>query len=155
MTFTPTHFQISFILYLADYKHLKFNDHYVYPDWAYTLGWMMTLSSVLMVPLWAVGLMFFATGNFRQVSFLCVGWTSPEPFLIMIIWCFYFLHFLASIAFDKPLLSCWGTSLAECSSCWTYCRAEKFYRGDLVWVQISIHAFSIACIFKVMVHTII
>lgn len=73
MTVVPTHSQISFILYFTDYKHLKFNDWYVYPDWAYTLGWMMTLSSVLMVPLWAAGLMFFTAGTFRQVTLLLLG----------------------------------------------------------------------------------
>ncbi|XP_068190585.1 sodium- and chloride-dependent GABA transporter 3-like [Antennarius striatus] len=46
---------ISFILYLIDYKHLQFNDSYIYPDWAYALGWIMTLSSVLMVPFGAIG----------------------------------------------------------------------------------------------------
>nr|XP_043901557.1 sodium- and chloride-dependent betaine transporter-like [Solea senegalensis] len=45
----------SFILYLVGYTHLKINDWYVYPDWAYTLGWAMTLSSILIGPLWAAG----------------------------------------------------------------------------------------------------
>ncbi|XP_042353419.1 sodium- and chloride-dependent GABA transporter 3-like [Plectropomus leopardus] len=63
---------ISFILYLVDYKHLKFNDWYSYPDWAYALGLTMTLSSVLMVPLWAARQMCFTAGTFRQrFSFLC------------------------------------------------------------------------------------
>ncbi|XP_019966975.1 sodium- and chloride-dependent GABA transporter 3-like [Paralichthys olivaceus] len=63
---------ISFVLYLVDYKHLKFNDSYTYPDWAYTLGWAMTLSSVLMVPLWAAGLMCVTPGSFTQrLSVLC------------------------------------------------------------------------------------
>ncbi|CAK6974776.1 sodium- and chloride-dependent betaine transporter-like, partial [Scomber scombrus] len=57
---------ISFILYLIDYTHLKINDWYVYPDWAYTIGWTMTLSSILMVPLWAAGQMCFTAGTFRQ-----------------------------------------------------------------------------------------
>ncbi|XP_053186777.1 sodium- and chloride-dependent betaine transporter-like [Scomber japonicus] len=57
---------ISFILYLVDYTHLKINDWYVYPDWAYTIGWTMTLSSILMVPLWAAGQMFLTAGTFRQ-----------------------------------------------------------------------------------------
>ena len=60
--------QITLILYLIDYKALKFNDWYVYPDWAYALGWTMTLSSVLMVPLWAAGQMCLTAGTFRQVS---------------------------------------------------------------------------------------
>uniref|UniRef100_A0A8P4G8H9 Transporter n=1 Tax=Dicentrarchus labrax TaxID=13489 RepID=A0A8P4G8H9_DICLA len=58
----------SFMLYLVDYKHLKINDWYTYPDWAYALGWTMTLSSVLMVPLWAAGQMCLTAGTFRQVS---------------------------------------------------------------------------------------
>uniref|UniRef100_A0A3Q3AYS7 Sodium- and chloride-dependent GABA transporter 3-like n=1 Tax=Kryptolebias marmoratus TaxID=37003 RepID=A0A3Q3AYS7_KRYMA len=58
---------ISFILHLVDYKHLKINE-YVYPDWAYALGWTITLSSVLMVPLWAAGQLCFTPGTFRQVG---------------------------------------------------------------------------------------
>ncbi|CAI5640467.1 unnamed protein product [Oreochromis niloticus] len=56
----------SFILYLVDYQHLKINNSYVYPDWAYTLGWAMTLSSVLMVPLFAAVQMYLTPGTFRQ-----------------------------------------------------------------------------------------
>ena len=55
-------------MYLVDYTHLRINDSYVYPDWAYALGWTMTLSSVLMVPLWAAGQMCLTAGTFRQVS---------------------------------------------------------------------------------------
>ncbi|XP_028448841.1 sodium- and chloride-dependent GABA transporter 3-like [Perca flavescens] len=51
---------------------LLINDWYVYPDWAYALGWTMTLSSVLMVPLWAAGQMCLTAGTFRQrLSILC------------------------------------------------------------------------------------
>ncbi|KAG7220004.1 hypothetical protein INR49_009324 [Caranx melampygus] len=57
--------EISFILYLVGYTHLKV-DHYTYPDWAYALGWIMTLSSVLMVPLWAAGQMCLTPGTFTQ-----------------------------------------------------------------------------------------
>ncbi|XP_068195978.1 sodium- and chloride-dependent GABA transporter 3-like [Antennarius striatus] len=56
---------ISFILYLVNYQHLVIND-YIYPDWAYALGWSMTLSSVLIVPLWAAGQICFTPGTFRQ-----------------------------------------------------------------------------------------
>nr|XP_046265083.1 sodium- and chloride-dependent GABA transporter 3-like [Scatophagus argus] len=63
---------ISFILYLVDYKHLRINDWYVYPDWAYALGWTMTLSSVLLVPLCAAVQMILTAGTFRQrLSVLC------------------------------------------------------------------------------------
>ncbi|XP_035027243.2 sodium- and chloride-dependent betaine transporter [Hippoglossus stenolepis] len=63
---------ISFILYMVDYEQLKVNDSYTYPDWAYSLGWAMTLSSVVMVPLWAAGLMCVTPGSFTQrLSVLC------------------------------------------------------------------------------------
>lgn len=59
--------QISIIVFAVNFKHLKINDWYVYPDWAYALGWMMTTSSVIMVPLWAVIQMCWTTGTFREV----------------------------------------------------------------------------------------
>lgn len=49
------------------YKPLLVNNSYVYPDWAYALGWAMTLSSVTMVPLKAAGLMCTTTGTFKKV----------------------------------------------------------------------------------------
>ncbi|XP_068195986.1 sodium- and chloride-dependent GABA transporter 3-like [Antennarius striatus] len=62
---------IPFIMSLVNYKHLKFND-YLYPDWAYSLGWVMTLSSVLMIPLWAAGRVCLTPGTFRErLSVLC------------------------------------------------------------------------------------
>lgn len=60
--------QISFILYLVDYKDLRVNDGYIYPDWAYTVGWIMTFSSAIMVPLWAVGEIGLTAGTFKQVG---------------------------------------------------------------------------------------
>uniref|UniRef100_H3BYJ2 Uncharacterized protein n=1 Tax=Tetraodon nigroviridis TaxID=99883 RepID=H3BYJ2_TETNG len=63
---------ISIILYLVNFKHLKINDWYVYPDWAYALGWMMTASSVIMVPLWVVIQMSWTAGTFRErLAALC------------------------------------------------------------------------------------
>uniref|UniRef100_A0A8C3A535 Transporter n=1 Tax=Cyclopterus lumpus TaxID=8103 RepID=A0A8C3A535_CYCLU len=58
------------LLSLVSQKWLNtfINDWYTYPDWAYALGWAMTLSSVLMVPLWAAGQMCVTAGTFRQVS---------------------------------------------------------------------------------------
>ena len=66
-TARPCSSQISLCLYMVDYKELKINDSYTYPAWAYGLGWAMTLSSVLMVPLWAAGLMWVTPGSFTQV----------------------------------------------------------------------------------------
>lgn len=70
--------QTSLILFIVNFKHLKINDWYVYPDWAYALGWMMTISSVIMVPLWAVFQMCWTAGTFREVCLapiqLLISW---------------------------------------------------------------------------------
>ncbi|XP_015242449.1 PREDICTED: sodium- and chloride-dependent betaine transporter-like [Cyprinodon variegatus] len=71
---------VSLILYLVDYQHLRINDWYVYPDWSYALGWILTLSSVAMVPLWAVGQLCVTTGTIRQrLSILCCPADNPVP----------------------------------------------------------------------------
>ncbi|XP_077421942.1 sodium- and chloride-dependent GABA transporter 2-like isoform X2 [Vanacampus margaritifer] len=66
----------SFIYSLVEYKPLKFNRWYMYPTWAYVLGWMMALSSILLVPGCALYKLSSATGTFSQrLHRLC--W--PEP----------------------------------------------------------------------------
>ncbi|CAL8350847.1 unnamed protein product [Lota lota] len=47
---TPLVSLVSFIYSLVDYQPLTFNRWYVYPTWAYTLGWLMALSSMILVP---------------------------------------------------------------------------------------------------------
>uniref|UniRef100_UPI003AB02EB0 sodium- and chloride-dependent GABA transporter 3-like n=1 Tax=Centroberyx gerrardi TaxID=166262 RepID=UPI003AB02EB0 len=76
--FVPLLSLISFILYLVDYKQLRINNWYVYPDWAYAVGWTMTVSSVIMVPLWGIGQLCLSTGTFRQrLSILCQPVEDP------------------------------------------------------------------------------
>ncbi|KAM3866157.1 sodium- and chloride-dependent betaine transporter-like [Diretmus argenteus] len=59
-------------LYLVNLKQLRINRSYVYPDWAYALGWILSLSSIIMVPLWGIGQICFTTGTLRQrLSSLC------------------------------------------------------------------------------------
>ncbi|XP_057694538.1 sodium- and chloride-dependent GABA transporter 2-like [Corythoichthys intestinalis] len=66
----------SFIYSLVEYKPLTFNRWYVYPTWAYVMGWMMALSSILLVPFWALFKLSTVTGTFSQrLRQLC--W--PEP----------------------------------------------------------------------------
>ncbi|XP_068197352.1 sodium- and chloride-dependent GABA transporter 3-like [Antennarius striatus] len=70
---------VSLILYLVDYKYLTLND-YVYPDWAYALGWTIMLFIILMVPLWAAGQMCWTPGTLRQRwSILCRPAEGPSP----------------------------------------------------------------------------
>ncbi|XP_036388648.1 sodium- and chloride-dependent GABA transporter 2-like [Megalops cyprinoides] len=51
---TPAVCTGTFIFSIVKYKPLKFNKTYLYPDWAYVLGWFLGLFSVLLVPLWIV-----------------------------------------------------------------------------------------------------
>uniref|UniRef100_A0AAR2INN9 Transporter n=1 Tax=Pygocentrus nattereri TaxID=42514 RepID=A0AAR2INN9_PYGNA len=63
---TPLVSMVTFIYYLVDFKPLKYNRRYMYPGWAYALGWLLVLSSILMVPGWALGGLWTVKGSLRQ-----------------------------------------------------------------------------------------
>ncbi|XP_026783103.3 sodium- and chloride-dependent GABA transporter 2-like [Pangasianodon hypophthalmus] len=63
---TPCLLLVCFIYSFVDYQPLKYNRWYVYPDWAYALGWLMALSSMLLVPGWALGRLCTLKGSLRQ-----------------------------------------------------------------------------------------
>ncbi|XP_008282736.1 sodium- and chloride-dependent GABA transporter 2-like [Stegastes partitus] len=64
--FTPLVSLGSFIYSLVEYQPLTFNRWYVYPDWVYVLGWLLALSSVLLVPGCALYKLITGTGTLRQ-----------------------------------------------------------------------------------------
>ncbi|XP_061073712.1 sodium- and chloride-dependent GABA transporter 2-like [Conger conger] len=64
--FTPLVTLGSFIFSVVKYQPLTFNRWYVYPDWAYVLGWLLALSSVLLVPGWSLVKLSISTGTIRQ-----------------------------------------------------------------------------------------
>lgn len=100
------HYQATFISYVVDFRHITFNGRYVYPDWAYALGWTMMLSSVLMIPLWAVGQMCCTKGTFKQVSDSLL---DNKDFLIFCQQSFSQVNatILCAAAADDPLPSSW------------------------------------------------
>ncbi|XP_077058545.1 sodium- and chloride-dependent GABA transporter 2-like [Siphateles boraxobius] len=63
---TPLASLASFVCSVVEYRPLTFNRWYVYPDWAYALGWLLALSSILLVPGWAMGRMFAGKGSLKQ-----------------------------------------------------------------------------------------
>ncbi|XP_077104382.1 sodium- and chloride-dependent GABA transporter 2-like isoform X2 [Siphateles boraxobius] len=63
---TPLVSLVSFVYSMVKYKPLTFNRWYVYPDWAYALGWLLALSSILMVPGCAVIRLFTEKGSLKQ-----------------------------------------------------------------------------------------
>ncbi|XP_029372640.1 sodium- and chloride-dependent GABA transporter 2-like [Echeneis naucrates] len=73
---TPLVTLSTFICSFVRYEPLKFNRWYVYPVWAYTLGWVLALSSILMVPGWALLKLATGSGTFIQrLRHLC----CPDP----------------------------------------------------------------------------
>uniref|UniRef100_A0A672YPI4 Transporter n=1 Tax=Sphaeramia orbicularis TaxID=375764 RepID=A0A672YPI4_9TELE len=71
---TPTVCMGTFICSVVRYKALKFNKTYVYPTWAYALGWFLGLFCVLLVPLWIIYRVTQMKGTVLQVwklYFLC------------------------------------------------------------------------------------
>lgn len=69
--FQHSHFflftQTYFIVYLMDFKNLRIGS-YLYPDWTYVLGCIITVSLVLIVPLFALLQVFMTPGTIREVS---------------------------------------------------------------------------------------
>ncbi|XP_057203805.1 sodium- and chloride-dependent GABA transporter 2-like [Triplophysa rosa] len=63
---TPLVSLVSLVCSLVQYKPLTFNRWYVYPDWAYALGWLLALSSILLVPGWALVRLLAGKGSLRK-----------------------------------------------------------------------------------------
>ncbi|XP_065121180.1 sodium- and chloride-dependent GABA transporter 2-like [Paramisgurnus dabryanus] len=72
---TPLVCLVSLVCSLVQYQPLTFNRWYVYPNWAYALGWSMALSSILLIPGCALGRLFAGKGSLKQRwHYLC----SPD-----------------------------------------------------------------------------
>lgn len=65
MCFFPL--KVCFICSFINYQSLISSKGYVYPDWAYSLGWAMALSSVVTVPIYAIVKLCLTKGTLRQV----------------------------------------------------------------------------------------
>ncbi|XP_074511198.1 sodium- and chloride-dependent GABA transporter 3-like isoform X1 [Sebastes fasciatus] len=63
---TPLICMVCFIGFFVTYQPLASSGGYVYPNWACGLGWAMALSSVVAVPIWAVGKICLTEGTLRQ-----------------------------------------------------------------------------------------
>ncbi|KAJ8257359.1 hypothetical protein GJAV_G00184760 [Gymnothorax javanicus] len=63
---TPVVCSATLIFSLVKYTPLKFNNIQEYPWWGYALGWFLTLSSTLMVPLYVLYIVNATPGSFRQ-----------------------------------------------------------------------------------------
>ncbi|KAM4742991.1 sodium- and chloride-dependent GABA transporter 2-like isoform 1-T1 [Anableps anableps] len=70
----------SFICSLVEYQPLTFNRWYIYPSWAYVLGWALALSSILLVPGRALYKLATGSGTPRQrFQYLCHPALDDSP----------------------------------------------------------------------------
>ncbi|KAK3523941.1 hypothetical protein QTP70_016752 [Hemibagrus guttatus] len=64
--FTPLMCLGTFIFYMAKYKPLKYNNVYVYPNWAYGLGLFMVTFSPVLVITWGLVKLYTSSGSLKQ-----------------------------------------------------------------------------------------
>ncbi|NWX17034.1 S6A12 protein, partial [Aegotheles bennettii] len=66
LVFTPGLCLAVFLFSLIKYTPLKYNNFYVYPPWGYVVGWMMALSSMVCIPLYAIFILLKTKGPLKQ-----------------------------------------------------------------------------------------
>lgn len=67
-----------FVMLLIDFKPLKYNDVYEFPTWATALGWVLAMSSIMQVPIYAAYALLTTPGTFKERwRILTVTTTSP------------------------------------------------------------------------------
>lgn len=71
--------QAVFLFSLIKYTPLKYNNSYVYPPWGYVVGWLMALSSMVCIPLYAIFILLKTKGSLKQVLGL---WSLGELLLL-------------------------------------------------------------------------
>ena len=64
-----------FIFSVAQYQPLTYMD-YRYPQWGEAIGWMMALSSILVIPGYAIYIFAVTPGTLRQVCRELIGWVT-------------------------------------------------------------------------------
>uniref|UniRef100_A0A663N6B5 Transporter n=1 Tax=Athene cunicularia TaxID=194338 RepID=A0A663N6B5_ATHCN len=81
LVFTPGLCLVSavFLFSLIKYTPLKYNNSYVYPPWGYVVGWLMALSSMVCIPLYAIFILLKTKGPLKQVLGL---WSLGELLLL-------------------------------------------------------------------------
>lgn len=66
--YLPPLFQGTFVFLILRYMPLKFNNSYVYPWWAYCIGWFLAMSSLTMIPAIMITKLSKERGTLWQVS---------------------------------------------------------------------------------------
>ncbi|PIN92801.1 hypothetical protein AB205_0033150 [Aquarana catesbeiana] len=64
---TPAVCMGTFLFSLIKYTPLKYNNRYLYPPWGYAIGWLMAISSMICIPVYAAYIILRTKGPFTQV----------------------------------------------------------------------------------------
>ncbi|KAL7853845.1 hypothetical protein AOLI_G00206890 [Acnodon oligacanthus] len=64
--FTPLMCLGFFIFYMVRHQPLRYNRVYVYPDWAYVLGWLCSTSSLVLILAWGLLKLYTHSGTLKQ-----------------------------------------------------------------------------------------
>ncbi|CAN2390950.1 Solute carrier family 6 (neurotransmitter transporter) [Pristimantis euphronides] len=63
---TPAVCVATFLFSLIKYVPLKYNNNYVYPPWGYAIGWLMTIASMICIPLYAIYIVLRTEGSLMK-----------------------------------------------------------------------------------------
>lgn len=66
---SPTFLFVILVFSVLGYEDML-GEEYEYPDWSSTVGWMLTLSSVLCIPGYMIYKFLRSSGGWRHVSFI-------------------------------------------------------------------------------------
>lgn len=67
MYISPVFLLVIFIFSLLGYEEML-GEEYTYPEWSIVVGWILTLSSILCIPLYIVYKLLITPGTIKQVS---------------------------------------------------------------------------------------
>ncbi|NXR76074.1 S6A12 protein, partial [Pycnonotus jocosus] len=81
LVFTPGLCLGVFLFSLIKYTPLKYNNSYEYPPWGYVLGWLMALSSMVCIPLYAIFILLKTKGPLKQrlMQLISPAEDLPQP----------------------------------------------------------------------------
>lgn len=66
MYISPTFLLVIFIFSLLGYEDML-GEEYIYPEWSIVVGWILTLSSILCIPIYIIYKILITPGTIKQV----------------------------------------------------------------------------------------
>lgn len=70
-----------FMFQVATHKPVKYNNIYEYPTWAIAFGWSLALSSMVVLPVYSLGLWFGTQADSMSEKWAKLTSPTPSPFV--------------------------------------------------------------------------